>query len=116
MAAQTPYPGYAAKRPFGSFSPGGTVAPVSIAPPGPLPDGGTVAPVSIAPPGTLPDGGADALSGLRGKATDRFPLPWRHRSPGKHRATGDPPGWRRKRLIRATRQSARLVPSHLAAP
>jgi hypothetical protein len=33
MAAQTPYPGYAAKRPIGS-SPGGTVAPVSIAPPG----------------------------------------------------------------------------------
>ncbi|MCL9671457.1 hypothetical protein [Citrobacter sp. MNAZ 1397] len=99
MAAQTPYPGYAAKRPIGSLSPGGTVAPVSIA-----------------PPGTLPDGGADALSGLRGKAPDWFLLPWRHRSPGKHRATGDSPGWRRRRLIRATRQSARLVPSHLAAP
>ncbi|WP_206780283.1 hypothetical protein, partial [Kluyvera intermedia] len=63
----------------------------------------TVAPVSIAPPGILPDGGADALSGLRGKAPDWFPLPWRHRSPGKHRAAGDSPGWRRRRLIRATR-------------
>ncbi|HAU8267230.1 TPA: hypothetical protein I8287_004961, partial [Kluyvera intermedia] len=58
MAAQTPYPGYAAKRPIGSLSPGGTVAPVSIA-----------------PPGILPDGGADALSGLRGELPERSPLP-----------------------------------------
>ncbi|MDU6685819.1 MAG: hypothetical protein E6470_19655 [Enterobacteriaceae bacterium] len=56
----------------------------------PCPGYDLVAPVSVAPPGNLPDGGVNALSGLRSD------------SPGKRSATGESPGWRRKRLVRAT--------------
>jgi hypothetical protein len=100
----------------------GNISTATESPGGGTPDGGAsalsglpshVAPVSAAPPGDisgprwppgggLPDGGG-ALSGL--------PHP---RSPGKRSATGDifgcggppvagTPGWRRERLIRATR-------------
>ncbi|MDV2864366.1 hypothetical protein [Phytobacter ursingii] len=87
MSAQAPRPGY------------DLVAPVSAAPPGnlprmsaqaPRPGYDLVAPVSAAPPGNLPDVGASASSGLRSG------------SPGKRSATGESPGWRRKRLVRAT--------------
>ncbi|HAT2697680.1 TPA: hypothetical protein I8271_003054 [Kluyvera intermedia] len=86
MAAQAPCPGY------------DLVTPVSTAPPGNLPDGGVNAlsglrsdsPGKRSAAGNLPDGGVNALSGLRSG------------SPGKRSAAGESPGWRRKRLVRAT--------------